>query len=113
MSPDGMFLVTFSIKNTSKVVGREVAQVYISDLQSLLPRPVKELKGFVKVVLQGGETKSVKIDLNHEALSFYNDGQMSWVAEKGKFEILLAASSEDIRLKNKTESSSTITWTRL
>ncbi|KAJ7752775.1 glycoside hydrolase family 3 protein [Mycena maculata] len=113
VSPDGTFSVTFSIKNTSKVVGREVAQVYISDPQSSLPRPVKELKGFVKVELQGGETKSVKIDLNREALGFYNDRQMGWVAEKGKFEVSVAASSEDIRLKNEIEFGSTITWTGL
>jgi len=111
--PDGKFSITFSLKNTSEVAGREVAQVYISDPQSSLPRPIKELKGFVKVALRGRETKTVKIDLNREALGFYDDRQMYWVAEKGKFEILVAASSEDIRLKKEVELPATITWTGL
>lgn len=113
VSADGTFSLTFSIKNTSKVVGREVAQVYIADPQCSLPRPVKELKGFVKVELQGEETKTLKVDLNREALGFYDDRQMCWVAEKGKFEVLVAASSEDIRLTKEVELPATITWTGL
>ncbi|KAF8213871.1 glycoside hydrolase family 3 protein [Mycena galopus ATCC 62051] len=113
VSSDGTFSVTFKIKNTSDVSGREVAQVYISDPQASLPRPVKELKGFVKVALGGGESKSVKVDLNREALGFYDDRQMGWVAEKGAFKVLVAASSADVRLSGEVELGATLTWTGL
>ncbi|KAJ6466655.1 hypothetical protein C8R47DRAFT_1234529 [Mycena vitilis] len=73
VSSEGVFSVTSKIKNSSKITGREVAQAYILDPQSSLPRPVKELKGFVKVALAGEEIKTVKIDLNREALEFYDD----------------------------------------
>ncbi|KAK7062032.1 beta-glucosidase [Favolaschia claudopus] len=110
VSKKGEFSVTFKIKNTSKISGREVAQIYISDPEASLPRPVKELKGFVKVALEGGETKTVKVDLNREALGFYDDRQMCWVAEKGAFKVLVAASAEDIRLEAETELAATLTW---
>ncbi|KAK7000982.1 glycosyl hydrolase family 3 C-terminal domain-containing protein [Favolaschia claudopus] len=113
VSKKGEFSVTFKIKNTSKIFGREVAQIYISDPEASLPRPVKELKGFVKVALEGGETKTVKVDLNREALGFYDDRQMCWVAEKGTFKVLVAASAEDIRLEAETELAATLTWTGL
>ncbi|KAJ6515569.1 glycoside hydrolase family 3 protein [Mycena sanguinolenta] len=113
MSSEGAFSVTFKIKNTSNVPGREVAQVYISDTQSSLPRPPKELKGFVKVALKGGESKSVKVDLTREALSFYDDRQSCWVAEKGTFGVHVAASSVDVRLEGKVELGATLTWTGL
>lgn len=113
VSSEGKFSLNFKITNTSKVTGREVAQVYISDQQCSLPRPVKELKGFVKVELQGGETKTLKIDLNREALGFYDDRQMCWVAEKGKFDVLVGASSADIRLTKQVELATTFTWTGL
>ncbi|KAJ7682484.1 glycoside hydrolase family 3 protein [Mycena polygramma] len=113
VSSEGAFSVTFQIKNSSKIAGREVAQVYISDPQSSLPRPVKELKGFMKVALAGEETKTVKIDLNREALGFYDDRQMCWVAEKGTFKVLVAASSDDVRLTGEVELGATFTWTGL
>ncbi|KAJ7180401.1 glycoside hydrolase family 3 protein [Mycena crocata] len=113
VSAEGSFSVTFKIKNTSKVAGREVAQVYISDPTSSLPRPVKELKGFVKVALEGGETKTVKVDLTREALGFYDDRQMCWVAERGKFGVLVAASSTDVRLQKEVELAASFTWTGL
>ncbi|KAJ7241955.1 glycoside hydrolase family 3 protein [Mycena haematopus] len=101
------------VQNTSNVPGREVAQVYISDPQSSLPRPAKELKAFVKVALKGGETQSVKVDLNREALGFYDDKQMHWVAEKGRFEVLVGASSADVRLNKEVALGATLTWTGL
>ncbi|KAJ6539657.1 glycoside hydrolase family 3 protein [Mycena capillaripes] len=113
INSEGAFSVNFKIKNSSKVIGREVAQVYISDPESSLPRPVKELKGFVKVALEGGETKAVKIDLNREALGFYDDRQMCWVAEKGTFMVQVAASSHDVRLKKEVELGASFTWTGL
>ncbi|KAJ7639107.1 glycoside hydrolase family 3 protein [Roridomyces roridus] len=113
VAADGTFSVAFTIKNTSNVAGREVAQVYISDPQASLPRPIKELRGFTKVALQADESKTVKVDLTREALSFYDHRQMCWVAEKGKFEVLVGASSQDILLKAEVELAGTITWTGL
>ncbi|KAJ7860454.1 glycoside hydrolase family 3 protein [Mycena olivaceomarginata] len=113
VSSEGTFSLAFKIKNTSNVPGREVAQVYIADPQSSLPRPAKELKGFVKLALQGGESQSVKVDLNREALGFYDDRQMCWIAEAGTFKVLVAASSSDVRLNGEVELGATLTWTGL
>ncbi|KAJ7780939.1 glycoside hydrolase family 3 protein [Mycena metata] len=113
MLPDGTFSITFELKNTSSVPGREVAQVYIADPQASLPRPRKELKGFIKVSLQAGETRSVTMDLNREALGFYDERRGCWVAEKGAFEVLVGASSADVRLKGKVELDVDLTWTGL
>ncbi|KAJ7498628.1 glycoside hydrolase family 3 protein [Mycena latifolia] len=113
ISSSGTFSLNFRITNTSQVAGREVAQVYIADPQSSLPRPVKELKGFAKVDLKAGETKVLNVGLDREALGFYDDRQKCWIAEKGPFEVLVGASSQDILLTKEVELSCTITWTGL
>ena len=105
--------MTFTVKNTGSVEGREVAQVYIADPQSSLPRPVKELKGFAKVSLKPGESKKASIDLDKYALSFYDERKGTWVAEAGRFDVLVAASSEDVRLSGKVELKKTFYWTGL
>lgn len=102
--------MTFSIKNTGPVSGREVAQVYIADPQSSLPRPLKELKGFIKVALDAGESKVVSLELDREALSFYDDRRASWVAEAGKFDVFVGASSTDIKLSGEVELKESFTW---
>ena len=113
MSAEGDFSVSFTITNTGEVTGREVAQVYIADPQSSLPRPVKELKGFSKVSLAAGESKQVTIKLGRDAISFYDDRQMAWVAEKGTFEVLVAASASDVRLLGEVVLEKGFTWTGL
>ncbi|KAF8914231.1 glycoside hydrolase family 3 protein [Gymnopilus junonius] len=113
ISPAGEFSVSFKVTNAGQVEGREVAQVYISDPKSSLPRAVKELKGFTKVHLKPAETKTATIALDREALSFYDDQNMNWVAESGIFLVQVGASSEDIRLKAKVELKETFTWTGL
>ncbi|KAJ7094493.1 glycoside hydrolase family 3 protein [Mycena belliarum] len=113
VSASGEFSLNFKVTNTSEVAGREVAQVYIADPQSSLPRPVKELKGFTKVELKGGESKELAVGLDREALGFYDDRQKCWVAEKGTFQVLVGASSQDIRLTKEVELPDTITWTGL
>ncbi len=90
-------LVTVDIRNTGKRSGKEVVQLYVRDVQSSLLRPVKELKGFQKISLAPGETRTVSFILNEEVLSFFDPGVGKWVAEAGKFEILVGASSRDIR----------------
>ncbi|WP_442590513.1 glycoside hydrolase family 3 C-terminal domain-containing protein [Pedobacter sp. AW31-3R] len=95
--------ITFSVKvkNTGKKLGAEVAQLYISDLKSSVPRPVKELKGFEKTVLNPGEEKTLTFTIDKAALSFFDADKHEWVAEAGDFEALIGASSTDIRTKVK------------
>jgi len=93
------FEVSLTVKNTGALTGQEVIQVYIRDIASSLERPVKELKGFEKIALEPGESQVVKFVLGPRALSYYDPYQKLWVAEPGEFEILVGASSRDIRLK--------------
>lgn len=93
--------VTFTVKNTGAKGGAEVAQVYVKQQKSLLPRPEKELKGFEKLTLQPGQSKTVTITLDEAAFQYYNDLNMQWVSEKGAFDILVGSSSGDIRLNGK------------
>lgn len=95
---DASVTVQFEIENTGKFDAAEVAQIYVEDVQSSLPRPLKELKGFQKVFLKTGEKKKVSIALNQNAFAFYDPNKQSWVAEKGDFKILVGSSSRDIRL---------------
>lgn len=97
MGQDEMLTITLPVTNTGSREGSEVIQLYISDLQSSLPRPVKELKGFSKVKLAPGETREVTFTIGKEALSFFDDTRHEWVTEPGKFEALVGASSTDIR----------------
>jgi len=91
--------ITFSVnvKNIGKQDGKEIVQLYISDLKSSLPRPVKELKGFEKVNLKTGEEKTVTFTIDKSALSFFDDRKHEWIAEPGDFEAVVAASATDIK----------------
>ena len=97
MGQDETLTITLPVTNTGSREGSEVIQLYISDLKSSLPRPVKELKGFSKVKLAPGETREVTFTIGKEALSFFDDTRHEWVTEPGKFEALVGASSTDIR----------------
>lgn len=92
---------TVKVKNTGKRAGSEIVQLYISDLKSSLPRPVKELKGFEKIALQPGEEKTVSFTVDKTALSFFDADKHDWVAEPGAFEALIGASSTAIKTKVK------------
>ena len=91
--------VTLTIENIGNVAGAEVVQVYVSDMQASVDRPLKELKGFDKVFLQPGESKAVTVTLSERDFAFYNAEQKAFTVEAGAFEILVGASAEDIRLK--------------
>jgi beta-glucosidase len=91
--------VSFTIKNTGSVAGAEVAQLYVKQQKSKLPRPDKELKGFEKVFLQPGEEKRVTLTLNENAFQYFNDVKNSWVMDAGVFDFLVGSSSRDIRLQ--------------
>lgn len=85
------------VTNTGSVAGAEVVQLYIHDVEASVDRPVKELKGFDKVYLEPGQTKTVEFEIDRQALSFFDADKHEWVAEPGEFKALIAASSEDIR----------------
>lgn len=91
--------ISVDVTNTGSVAGKEVVQVYVHDKKSSIVRPYKELKGFAKVHLEPGETKTVTIALDIRAFSFFHPGYGQWVAEAGEFTLLVGASSEDIRLQ--------------
>lgn len=91
--------VTVPVTNTGQREGAEVVQLYVQDLKSSLPRPVKELKGFRKIRLAPGETREVSFTIKKESLSFYDPQRHAWVAEPGTFRILVGSASDDIRQK--------------
>ena len=97
MNTDGSIDVSVKVKNTGKVAGKEIIQLYIGDEECSVLRPVKELKDFRKVQLLPNEEKEVKFTIKPEALQFFDDKQRTWVAEPGKFKAYIAASSSDIR----------------
>jgi beta-glucosidase len=93
--------ITFTVKNTGRVAGADVAQVYVHQQRSTLPRPEKELKGFQKIFLQPGESKTITINLDEAAFQYFNDNLDKWVLEKGTFDIFVGSSSRDIKLMGK------------
>jgi len=93
---DGL-TVTVDVTNTGKVAGKEIVQVYVHDHKSELVRPEKELKGFTKVELEPGETKTVSIQLDFSAFAYYHPKYKQWITEDGEFDLLIAASATDIR----------------
>jgi beta-glucosidase len=93
--------VSVNITNTSKVDGAEVVQLYLRDMDSSVPRPIKELKGFDKVWLKAGETQTAQFTLTQRDLSFWDVKSNNWLAESGEFEVMLGASVNDIRLSKK------------
>jgi beta-glucosidase len=90
--------VSVVVHNSGTRTGKEVVQLYVSDRQSSLPRPVKELKGFKKIELQPGESRTVDFVLDRRAFAFYDPLKADWAVEPGDFEILVGSSSRDIRL---------------
>jgi beta-glucosidase len=93
--------VSFQVKNTGSREGAEVAQLYVGDAHSHVERPVKELKGFAKVELKPGETKTVELTLDRRAFSYFDVKTHQWKAEPGDFAIQVGGSSADIALRGK------------
>ncbi|OCX52325.1 glycosyl hydrolase [Mucilaginibacter sp. PPCGB 2223] len=94
--------VTCTIKNTGPYAGEEVVQLYLRQLVGTVTRPVKELKGFEKISLKPGESKTVSFVIGKEQLSFYNQ-QMQWGTEPGEFRLMIGNSSDHILLQDKFE----------
>jgi beta-glucosidase len=93
----GNMTVSITVKNTGNVAGAEVVQLYIRDEKASLERPSKELKGFQKIYLEPNESRKLSFEINVRDLAFYDPARDSWVAEPGRFEVLIGSSSEDIR----------------
>jgi beta-glucosidase len=91
--------VSFDLRNVGEREGAEVAEVYVSDNHSSVPRPVKELKGFSRADLRPGETKHVDLTLDRRAFSFYDTKTKEWKAEPGTFNILVGSASDKIELQ--------------
>jgi beta-glucosidase len=89
--------VQVDVTNTGPLAGKEIVQVYVHDRNSSLIRPPKELKGFAKVALEPGETKTVSIFLDFRAFAFYHPEYRLWITEDGDFDLLVGSSSADIR----------------
>lgn len=96
----GEVKVSLKVKNIGDKDGAEVVQLYVSDLDCSVDRPEKELKEFKKVMLSTGETKTVEFTLDDDAFAFWDDSAKKWTVEPGEFDILVGASSADIRLKD-------------
>ncbi len=90
--------VTFNVKNIGKKYGAEIAQLYIKDIESSVPRPMKELKGFKKVFLKVGKSSKITIILNYNDFAFWDVQFHQWKLEPGTFEILIGSSSKNIHL---------------
>ena len=97
LAPNGSIRISADVTNTGDRAGAEVVQLYISDEQSSLPRPVKELKGFQKVSLNPGQTQTVTFEITPGMLQYYDDAKGAWVAEPGAFTAYVGAASDDIR----------------
>lgn len=90
--------VSVDVTNTGHIAGKETVQLYVRDLTGSCRRPGKELKGFEKITLEPGETKTVSITLDKRSFAWYNTEIKDWYAANGTYELLIGASSRDIRL---------------
>jgi len=100
---DKQATVKLTVRNTGKVDGAEVVQIYVKDEKSSLERPEKELKEFTKVFLKAGESKEVEFTLRENAFQYYDETKKQFVLEPGKFIITAGSSSRDIRLTGEVE----------
>jgi len=100
--------VSVKVKNTGKMAGKEIVQLYVKDIESSVRRPQKELKGFEKIELLPGEEKIVTFTLDKRAFAYYNENIKDWYVESGYFEILIGKSSREIVLKEIVKVNSTV-----
>lgn len=97
ISENDTLQISLTVKNSGRVDGKEIVQLYIGDEKCSVLRPVKELKGFAKVELKAGEEKQISFYIDADDLKFYDDKRNEWVIEPGKFKAYVGASSADIR----------------
>lgn len=96
-SPGDKVKVSFSVKNTGTRDGDEISQVYVSQINPSSERPVKELKGFARTSLKSGESKVVEVELPVDDWAFWDEQLGGWNLEKGRYDISIAAASDDIK----------------
>jgi beta-glucosidase len=101
LARDGSLTIRVDVKNTGDRAGEEVVQLYVRHVDSKVDRPVKELRGFRRVALQPGETKTVELPLKADALAYWNQPQHAFVVEADKVELSVGGSSADERLKTR------------
>ena len=94
---NGKSTVTLKLKNSGKVAGAEVVQLYVKEEKPTVERPEKELKAFSKVFLKPGEEKLVTLQLNEDAFQYFDEGKMKWVHNPGNYKLMIGSSSRDIR----------------
>ncbi|HMD39823.1 MAG TPA: fibronectin type III-like domain-contianing protein, partial [Candidatus Acidoferrum sp.] len=94
-----LYQVSFDVTNTGTRAGADVAQVYVAEAHPKIPRPAKELKGFARIELKPGETKTSTVTLDGRAFSYYDADAKQWRADPGEFQILVGRSSQDIVLR--------------
>jgi beta-glucosidase len=103
IGPGRRVQVSVTVRNSGARAGAEVVQLYLHQAASSADRPPQELKGFRRVMLTAGQTESVTFTLDPRAMSFYSTAKHAWVAEPSVFDVLVGASSRDIRLKGNFE----------
>jgi len=113
ITPNETLTVKVNVTNTGKVAGKEVVQVYVRDVQSIVARPEKELKAFAKVELKPKQMKTVTFTLDREAFWYFDTLANTWRTEAGEFEIWVGASSRDIRVIQRVQVEPAAPTTRL
>ncbi len=99
MTEKDSLIIDVTVKNTGNVEGDEIVQIYISDKEARVEREIKSLKGFARVSLKAGKSKTVSMKIDRSALSFYDVDSKSWVVEPGEFDVLVGNSSRNVLLK--------------
>jgi len=98
LTESNVLVVSVQITNAGEVAAQETVQLYVRDVKCRLPRPEKELQAFSKVLLQPRESRVVELTLDKHSVGYYDTSLQAWIAEEGRFEVLVGASSADIRL---------------
>ena len=101
--------VSFTVMNNGKRAGAEVAELYVGQENPKISRPIKELKGFEKVYLQPGQSKTVTLELNQRSFAYFNTATEKWDAVPGSYNVLVGGSSEDTPLKGQVSLKSEFT----